>query len=197
MSWNYVPAVGTKGGILVGMKTQVFEMSSWQPFNFCAALLVKNLRDNFIWRLIVVYGSAYDEHKLDFLNELHLVMGMWQGPTLVGGDFNLIRSQKEKNKGPMNFQMTNSFNNFIKCWGLLEIKDPSRTFTWSNNQVELVVEVLDTTMVNVEWDSKYPLANSKIMPRETSDHNPIRISFGERSNKQKHVFRFGKWWLEI
>jgi hypothetical protein len=197
MSWNYVPAVGTKGGILVGMKTQVFEMSSWQPFNFCAALLVKNLRDNFIWRLIVVYGSAYDEHKLDFLNELHLVMGMWQGPTLVGGDFNLIRSQKEKNKGPMNFQMTNSFNNFIKCWGLLEIKDPSRTFTWSNNQVELVMEVLDTTMVNVEWDSKYPLANSKIMPRETSDHNPIRISFGERSNKQKHVFRFGKWWLEI
>jgi hypothetical protein len=59
-------------------------MSSWQPFNFSAALLVRNLRDNFIWKLIVVYGSAYDEHKLDFLNELHLVMGMWQGPTLVG-----------------------------------------------------------------------------------------------------------------
>lgn len=49
------------------------------------------------------------------------------------------------------------------------------------------MEVLDTTMVNVEWNSKYPLANSKIMPRETSDHNPIRISFG-RGQINKNMF---------
>jgi hypothetical protein len=40
-------------------------------------VMVKNLRDNFVWRLIVVYGSAYDEHKLEFLEELHSVMELW------------------------------------------------------------------------------------------------------------------------
>jgi hypothetical protein len=33
----------------------------------------------------VVYGPAYDELKLEFISELHLVMGGWPGPTLLGG----------------------------------------------------------------------------------------------------------------
>jgi hypothetical protein len=42
----------------------------------------------------VVYGSSYEEVKLDFLEELHLIMTNWQGPTLVGGDFNLVQNRK-------------------------------------------------------------------------------------------------------
>jgi hypothetical protein len=49
----------------------------------------------------------------------------------------------------------------------------------------------------VEWDSRYPLSNLKFLPREISDHNPIRISFGEPSSNSEHVFRFKKWWLDI
>jgi hypothetical protein len=64
--------------------------------------IVKTHSDKFIWRLIMVYGSPYDETKLEFVNELHMVMGLWQGPTLVGGDFNLVRYQKEKNNGAFN-----------------------------------------------------------------------------------------------
>jgi hypothetical protein len=33
----------------------------------------------------VVYGTAYDELKMDFINEMHGVLGGWQGPTLIGG----------------------------------------------------------------------------------------------------------------
>jgi hypothetical protein len=57
--------------------------------------------------------SPYDETKIDFVNELHMVMGLWQGPTLVGGDFNFVRSQKEKNNGIINFMHTNAFNDWI------------------------------------------------------------------------------------
>jgi hypothetical protein len=40
----------------------------------------------------VVYGSPYEETKLEFIDELQLVMWNWEGPTLVGSDFNLVGS---------------------------------------------------------------------------------------------------------
>jgi hypothetical protein len=46
--------------------------------------------------LIVIYGTPYEEFKEDFVKELHEVMTVWQGPTMLGGDFNLVRSQKEE-----------------------------------------------------------------------------------------------------
>jgi hypothetical protein len=41
---------------------------------------------------------------------MHMVMGQWQGPTLVLGDFNLVRSCKEKSNGAINFAHANMFN---------------------------------------------------------------------------------------
>jgi hypothetical protein len=78
---------------------------------------------------VVVYGSSYEEHKLKFLTELELVMDTWQGPTLLGGDFNLVRNQKEKNNKIVNFTQTMTFNEWIHRWGLIEYKDPNKTYT--------------------------------------------------------------------
>jgi exonuclease III len=82
MIWNYVPANGTKGGILVGLKNQTMDILGWQHYEYSDVCLVKNLKDNGIWRLISVYGSPYDEHKLDFINELEMIMGPGRGPPL-------------------------------------------------------------------------------------------------------------------
>jgi hypothetical protein len=71
--------------------------------------VVKNSVDN----LIVVYGSPYEETNMDFINELHLIMGNCHGLTLVGGDFNIVRIQKEKNNNVIIFTMVNSLNEWI------------------------------------------------------------------------------------
>jgi hypothetical protein len=39
MTWNFVPAKGTAGGILVGFKNDVFEIISWQAFEFRAVII--------------------------------------------------------------------------------------------------------------------------------------------------------------
>jgi hypothetical protein len=39
---------------------------------------------------------------MNSINELHNIIPSWSGPTLVGGDFNLIREKKEKNTGNIN-----------------------------------------------------------------------------------------------
>jgi hypothetical protein len=87
-------------------------------------VLIKNKVDGVVWRFIPVYGSAYDEHILEFINELHNVCASWNGPTLVGGDFNLIRESKEKNTGKLNQHWANLFNDSINKFALIEIKMP-------------------------------------------------------------------------
>jgi hypothetical protein len=56
-----------------------------------------------VWRLIIIYGPPYEESKMLFLSELDGILLNWHGPTLIGGDFNLVRNQKEKSNGVVNF----------------------------------------------------------------------------------------------
>jgi hypothetical protein len=84
MIWNFMPSKGTACGILVGVNSRVLDVCSWQYFEYCVIAIVKNLSDNLVWRLIVVYGSTYDELKIEFIAKMHRVMPSWTGPTLVG-----------------------------------------------------------------------------------------------------------------
>lgn len=56
------------------------------------------------------YGPAYDDLKQDFLDELENVMGSWNGATLIGGDFNLVRFSSDKSNGIINHRWSDSFN---------------------------------------------------------------------------------------
>jgi hypothetical protein len=147
-------------------------------------------------RLIVVYDSPYEEFKVDFLEELEVVMTRWQGPTLIGGDFNLVRNQREKNNGVVNFNHVSLFNEWINIWDLIEVKDPVRSFSWSNNQEKPILAKLDRILASVEWDNKYPLATVSMLPKEVNDQTPLRITFGGKANLKEPMFRFEKWWLQ-
>jgi hypothetical protein len=46
---------------------------------------------------VAVYGAAQDRHKPAFLAELVRVCENETLPLMVGGDFNIIRRQEEKN----------------------------------------------------------------------------------------------------
>jgi hypothetical protein len=78
----------------------------------------------------------------------------------------------------------------------MEIKDPLRSFSWSNNQENPILAKLDRILASVEWDSKYPLARVTMLSKEVSDHNPLRIDFGGEANIKEPLFRFEKWWLQ-
>jgi hypothetical protein len=92
--WNWLPTVGTTGGILVGVKEDSFEVISWEIFKYCVLVIIRDRKNHSVWRFVSIYGSSYDEFKLEFINELHNVLACWDGPTLIGGDFNLIRESK-------------------------------------------------------------------------------------------------------
>jgi exonuclease III len=92
--WHFLPADGTAGGILVGLSNKQFELIACRKTNSYVSMIVRNSVDKFVRRFISVYGSAYEEGKDDFIQELHEVMNNWDGPTLLGGDFNLVVNLK-------------------------------------------------------------------------------------------------------
>ena len=122
-TWNWLPATGTAGGILVGVSLDLCEVLSWNINQYSVIVLIKNKSDSNIWRYISVYGTAYDEYKLDFINELHNVMASWVGPTAIGGGGTLISLERRVRKvvailtsiGQI-YSMTGSID--LGCWKL-------------------------------------------------------------------------------
>jgi hypothetical protein len=111
------------------LRTSKKTILNCQFHNFCVEVMVKNRTDKVTWRLITVNGSPYEKRKMEFIDELHMIMSKWDGPTVVGGGFNLVTDQKEKNRKVVNSKRTLCFNDWINMWDLIEIKNSSRSIT--------------------------------------------------------------------
>jgi hypothetical protein len=124
-----LPAKKTARDILVGFRDDLFEIISFLAKYFCVYAILKNKIDNFIYQSVMVYGSPYHEHKLEFIAELHDVMENSTIPTLICGDFNLVRCAKEKSSERIDPQMTFLFNDWINKWMLMEFKPSNRLYS--------------------------------------------------------------------
>ena len=195
-NWHSLPANGTAGGILVGFDSRKFEVDSWQNRNYSVSAMVRNIDDGFIWRFIVVYGSAYEEGKLDFITELHELRANWTGPTVIGGDFNLVCNHKEKSNGVVNHNWTSLFNDWINAWGLIEYKNSTRSFTWTNSQELPIMAAIDKIFCSTNFEQHFPLASVQAAARASSDHVPLILDLGLEVIKKPSLFRFEKWWLD-
>jgi exonuclease III len=60
-----------------------------------------------------VNGTACEEHKQEFLDELPSLTQNNNIPIVFGGDFNLVRKVVDKNNGIVNFKWVNKFNDWI------------------------------------------------------------------------------------
>lgn len=189
--------MGTAGGILVGINTDMFDILNTDKMQFSVSCAIKNKKDEAVWKFVSVYGSAYDEHKLDFINELHLILSSWVGPIIICGDFNLVRNSSEKSSGVVNQTWVNMFNDWVNRFGLQELKCAGRSFTWSNNQAEPVMATLDRVFISTCWDRLYPASQVTTLPRLGSDHNPLVLDTNVLAPPKNKQYRFEKWWLQV
>jgi exonuclease III len=195
--WNWLPANNTAGGILIGIREDLFDIVCCDLHTYSVSCLLRNKQDNSTWRLISVYGTAYDQYKVDFINELHNLLAGWTGPTLVGGDFNLIREASEKSTGLINQHWADLFNDWINKFGLLELKINGRKYTWGNNQDNLVMATIDRVFMSTDWAAAFTNVHLKALPRLGSDHTPLIVDTCAFSVPKEKVFRFEKWFLEV
>jgi hypothetical protein len=52
--WNWLPAKGTTGGILVGINNDLFDICRCVIHTFSVSVLLKNKTDGVVWRFISV-----------------------------------------------------------------------------------------------------------------------------------------------
>jgi hypothetical protein len=65
--------------------------------------VVKKKITDFICRITIVHGSAYEENKQEFISELHELFLHWDGTALFRGYFNLIISSLDKSNDNIDY----------------------------------------------------------------------------------------------
>ncbi|KAE8783092.1 hypothetical protein D1007_43469 [Hordeum vulgare] len=190
-SWHWLPSSGTtghSGSILLGVKDATFEIGSMDRGEFYVSMELFEQALNF--DVIVVYGPADHHRSTAFLEELKRKVAAAQLLMVVGGEFDLIRSEAGKSNNLVNFLRMQMFNNCIMDLGLRELDRVGARFAWTNRQADLTRFVLNRVLVSLEWELRCPLALLKAITRIGSDHVPLLLSFIDDRPPQPPRFRF-------
>lgn len=120
-TWGWVAAKGHSGGILLGVKQDILQTEDWDDGEFYMGVTIRHRILNIRWICIAVYGPAQHDKSTEFLEELSRKCEINTLPLLIGGDFNLIREEKDKSSGRGNPRLMKVFNDFIAKFELREI----------------------------------------------------------------------------
>lgn len=85
--WNWVPAKGHSGGLLMGIRKEKVEEIECDKGEFFTSMRFTSREDKFRWELINVYGPVQTEREQSFLQELDEKMRRTNLPVLIGGRF--------------------------------------------------------------------------------------------------------------
>jgi mannosylglycoprotein endo-beta-mannosidase len=191
----FLPAVETRGGILLAWDSSVVKLGRTSLDSFLLNAEVVGL-DNVAWWLTVVYGPQRWEDKVQFLRELSERRRLCAGPWLVIGDFNMILRASEKNNRNLDRRSMNSFREFVAEHELKEIYMHGRLYTWSNEREVPTMSKIDRALVSVDWDLAFPNAMLQALASTISDHAPLHLSLSA-GFRPKHRFRFESFWVNL
>lgn len=151
--WTRAPAKGRSGGILMGAKLEEAE-----TLEYCVVMRIRNRLTNFRFTVVTVYGPAQHEFSEDFLLEVDGFCDRESLPTVIGGDFNLVREAQDNNSLNVDAKLMDSFNNFIGSYQLRELARAGPRYTWTNKQGNPVLAKLDRILVSSDWEEASPYA---------------------------------------
>lgn len=194
MHWCWMAARGRSGGILVGMDKDKVNVLNEKTGKYFIRLKLSNADNKKVWDFMAVYGAAQAEQKAEFLTELAKEFYSQGSPLVVGGDFNILRKESEKNKIGGYTKWSFIFNSIIDQENLREVQMSGRQFTWCNFQDSPTLEKLDRVFINNEWEDIYPLTTVRTLVRAMSDHNPMLMETGQNMAPQS-IFRFEQSWF--
>jgi hypothetical protein len=116
------------------------------------------------------------------------------GPWL-GGDFNLIYKDEDKNNTNLDRPMMGRFRRFIDDVAVKEIPLHGRKFTWtsSSSGASPTLVKLDRLFCLVDWDQQFPNCLLNSASSDDSDHCPLILGL-KGSHQGKRRFHFESFW---
>jgi hypothetical protein len=96
----------------------------------------------------------------------------------------------------VNVKWVDLFKDWINKFCLIELKSSCRTYTWTNNQEQLIMTAIDKVLCTNSFEQKFSLAFVSTKARVHSDHVPLILNMHCSERKKPSLFIFEKWWLE-
>jgi exonuclease III len=190
----FVPSMGASGGLIIIWNGALFDGTLEFQNDFSISVKFTSNISSESSYLTNIYGPSQADRKDDFLQWFSNISMPDDTDWLIMGDFNFIRSPNDRNKPGGNISEMFKFNEAISNLGLVEIPLKGRKFTWSNMQVDPLLEKLDWVFSSASWTSSFPSTIAYPLVKPTSDHNPCVISIGTKIPKAK-IFRFENYWM--
>ena len=85
VAWQWLPATGHSGGILLGVKEDTFEVDDMDRGEFFVSMSLTHRQSHLQWEVIIVYGPADHRRSPAFLAELKSKVERCPIPVVVGG----------------------------------------------------------------------------------------------------------------
>jgi len=195
-SFAILPAAQTRGGILLAVNEDFFDLSDIQSSTNAITATITMRADRIQWQITVVYGPQRDEEKIQFLQELKSVPPPAHDRWLILGDFNLIYQAEDKNNSNLNRRLMNSFKATLDALRLKEVKLNGHRFTWSNEQANPTLTKIDRIFCTLEWDLLFPACFLHSLPSLMSDHTPLLLQ-GDLDHRPNTFFQFENLWTTM
>lgn len=173
-SFFYLPAVGTRGGILIAWDETIVRLSNPHCTMNTLSALVKLLSGG-EWWLTGVYGPQADNAKIEFMQELVDIRDLHVGPWAIVGDYNLLVNPQDKNNDVVNRRMLARFRAKTNRLEVKEIYLNGRKYTWSNERQRPTMEKIDHVFTSNCWDDLHPAALLTALGSAISDHCPLLL----------------------
>jgi exonuclease III len=190
-----LPALGTRGGILVAWKGDTCKVLQTRVDSFSVFVQVDHISST-PWWFTGVYGPQPDDQKLQFLNELRTIRSACFGPWTIGGDFNLIYRAEDKNNSNLDRAMMGRFCRILNELNLSELPLMGRKFTWSNERASLTLVRLDRVFHTSDWGDYFPDCVLQSSATFISDHCPLLLGLHEYSQGRR-LFHFESYWPKL
>ncbi|KAL7111975.1 hypothetical protein ACP275_05G123500 [Erythranthe tilingii] len=204
--WNLfgmaVDSIGQSGGLaLLWKKDMNVDLLSFSPNHIDVEVQAKEKEAK--WRFTGFYGFADQSQRHKSWNLLRTLRDHSDLPWMVGGDFNEILDNTEKEGGPP--RLPSSIRAFMEAMEECALSDIGFTgdqFTWSNNRQypDTVRCRLDRVYATLDWITMYPHAQVSHLDYLGSDHCPIMLSHCPTPDplrgRRRRPFRFEASWMQ-
>eukprot|EP00253_Pinus_taeda_P010222 PITA_10222 len=192
-------AIGFAGGIaiLCNPNDIIFENWTSMPRILTRLGRIAGTKEKVL--ILGVYGPHTPGDRGNFLKNLQTAWKLYpDNDWIIGGDFNIIISLKEKKGGIRRVdQSMELFSDTIEGLRLVDILTIKGVFTWNNRRGgrNQIASRLDRFLVSETIMNRDVFIEAKIMPALGSDHWSIRLEVDIKANLGKKPFRFETFWL--
>ncbi|XP_026433830.1 uncharacterized protein LOC113331327 [Papaver somniferum] len=189
-NYPYQPSFGASGGITIMWKEGVLHMEDHLMGAFSLSIKFRNSSDNFFWLFTAVYAASDAGEYRQCWQELSDIRILFEEPWLLGGYFNVILAQAERNLPGGNISNRRFFKKFVNQHELVDlpmtrglkqlIKIWKRSLGNLHTQLDQLEEMIDS------WDMQEKdnnvLSTPDVVAREDakSKHDAISLNLARK-----------------